>query len=328
MITIRHTVMPLALLSAAALTACGGGGGSNDGASSNPSATSQKLAITEANYQAVVNSSGSSALQATQPTGAASLVGVESRTTNWMGYVQTALNQIYLADRADRSLVGVEQSDCQSGSLNTTYTDTNNNGIKDAGDVYQADFASCVVQDGSKFNGKLTVTLQNVTGVNGKAVKLGFNAFSAEQSGFSGSVNGTMLFVATPKLYLVQSSDLRLNTIVGGKTQAESWSNFSFSAEPLDGSSYDSGSVATFSGTLVSSEFDNKSVDIATPQGLQFIGEAEVPNAGKMVVTGANGSTATLTVNNELSVTLSVDTNGDGKIDKSNDTTWNQFIGS
>lgn len=323
--------MPLALITAAVLTACGGGGSANDAAAT-PSSTGP-LAINEGNYQQVINNTSVSALSATEPAGASTFVGVEARTNKWMSYVLAAIDKTVDQGGAERSLVGVQTSYCASGNVDVAYTDTNQNGLRDGGDVVVANFSSCVVPEPgtsntSAFNGKMTITLKNVTGTQGQAFGLVFDAFKIDTTGFAGTVNGTMLYVLTPKLNMVDASSLRLDVVLGGKSQTDVWTNFKYSAEPLDGTDFESGASINFAGQLVTTSLGNRSVELTMPAPLQFVGQADVPNAGKIVIKGAAGSAASLTVNSELTVTLAVDANGDGVLDQSKTTTWTEFLGS
>lgn len=322
---------PLALIAAAALTACGGGGSSSDAAAT-PSSTGP-LSINEGNYQQVINNTGVSAMSAAEPAGASTLVNTTSQPNKLMPSVSVAVVKSIEQMRGDRSLIGVQVSGCSSGSLDAAYTDTNNNNRLDAGDVVVANFVSCAIPDAgsstlSKFNGKMTITLKQVTGTAGQAYGLNFDAFKIESPEFAGTVNGSMLYVLAPNLNLVDAPTLRLDVVVGGKTQTDSWTNFQYSLEPLNGTDFESGASVKFSGQLVSSSLDNKSVELTTPVALEFVGTADSPNAGKIVVKGAAGSNASATVINELSVTLAVDANGDGVSEQSKSVTWSEFLGS
>lgn len=331
MINVSRVCAPLALFAAAALTACGGGG-SNGGAPATPSSAGP-LAINEGNYQQVINNTGVSAMSATEPAGASTFVGVEAQTNKWMSYVLAAVAKTTEQVPEERSLMGVQASYCTAGSVDVAYTDTNNNNVRDAGDVLVANFASCTVPDAgsstlSKFNGKMTITLKKVTGTAGLAYGLDFASFKIETTEFAGTVNGSMLYVLAPNLNMVDAPNLRLDIVVAGKAQTDSWTNFQYSSEPLDGINFSSGVSMKFSGQLVSSSLSNQSVELTTPVALEFVGTADVPNAGKIVVKGAAGSNASATVNNELSVTLAVDANGDGVSEQTKSVTWSEFLGS
>ena len=101
----RAQYLALTFVSAAALTACGGGGGDKD----TPAQASslQRFVINEGNYKDVISTSGAATMQATQPSGTASLVGVQARTGNWMSWVQAVIDQVRATPAVERSLVGV-----------------------------------------------------------------------------------------------------------------------------------------------------------------------------------------------------------------------------
>lgn len=324
----RVQALAFTVVSAAALTACGGGGGGDSSSPAQPSSL-QRFAINEGNYKDVVSTSGAATMQATQPSGAASLVGVQARTGNWMSWVQAVIEQVRATPAMDRSLLGVEQSiPCTAGSGTVVYTDTNKNDVVDGGDVFQADFRACQAVDGSgKYDGKFVMTVQNVSGnTEGRAAKLAFTSLKVEQPDFKGTIDGNMLLVTTADLLMINAPELKLSTAAAGAAVVESWTNFQFTVEAASGG-FSVGSKMTFGGSLISSELDNKQVDISTPVALVFDGEAEAPSAGSMLVSGANGSTATVTVSSSTAVVLAVDANGDGKPEQSSTTTWSEFIG-
>mgnify|MGYP000903967934 CR=1 FL=1 len=323
----RAQYLALTFVSAAALTACGGGGGDKD----TPAQASslQRFVINEGNYKDVISTSGAATMQATQPSGTASLVGVQARTGNWMSWVQAVIDQVRATPAVERSLVGVEQSiPCASGSGTVVYTDANKNDKVDGGDVFQADFRACQAQDGSgKYDGKFVMTVQNVTGnTEGHAAKLAFTSLKVEQAEFKGTIDGNMLLVTTSDLVMINAPELKLATSAAGAAVVESWSNFQFSVEAANGG-FSAGSKMTFSGALTSSELGNKLVDISTPAALVFEGESESPSTGSILVTGANGSTASVTVTSSTAIVLAVDANGDGKSEQSSTTTWKDFLG-
>lgn len=62
-------------------------------------------------------------------------------------------------------------------------------------------------------------------------------------------------------------------------------------------------------------------VDYETPVGVEAVGDDE-PYTGEILVTGSGNSSVRIVVNDPTSVTLEVDTNGDGVIDQFIDTNW------
>ena len=334
MIAIRHIVVPMALLASAALTACGGGGGgggSNAGTNSTPS-SADKYAITADNYDKVISSAGAATAQASSSgrdgtSTDARLTGVESHVLNWSQLAQAAVSQA-LAQQGGQLLLGaVSNHACAiSGNMSVNLDGAGTDSSLAVGAVITVDYSACVEEAGSRLDGRIKMKVtqlgsdQDITGMN-----LDFTSFKATDSGSSEVVTGAMTVTKLPNLYVVNSPALNIVTTSGGVTQTEAWTNFLFTNANDDSLS---SRQVTFGGVLVSSELGNQSVEVTTPVALTYVGTSTVPNSGKLEIKGANNSIATLTVNSETApVTISVDTNGDGTVDKSKTVAWDQIVG-
>lgn len=328
MIAIRHIVMPMALLASAALTACGGGGGggSNDGANSTPSSV-EKYAITADNYDQVVASAGAAAGQASNSgRSGAQLVGAESRAIKWGQLAQAAVSQVLALQGEQTVLLGAAQSQAcaTSGTMSVNKEGAGANDTPAVNEVITATFTACVDPTGVRFDGNLKIKVTKLDAGNVSGMNLDFSSLKVLADSVTETLDGAMSVTILPDLYVVNSPALRIVTASAGVTQTDSWSNFLYTWATSS-----EGKQLSIGGVLVSSELGNKSVEVTTPVALTFIGEAPVPNSGKVVIKGANNSIATLTVNSEVTpVTISVDANGDGTPEKSKQVDWDQIGGA
>jgi len=84
--------------------------------------------------------------------------------------------------------------------------------------------------------------------------------------------------------------------------------------------------LATVTGDL-DSQLLGGSVHYETPVDIELVGDNE-PYTGEILVTGASNSSVRIVINDSTSVTLEVDTNGDGTVDEFIDTTWAALNGN
>ena len=76
-------------------------------------------------------------------------------------------------------------------------------------------------------------------------------------------------------------------------------------------------------GTIESSRLAGE-ISYTTPTTFQGAGVA-YPFAGEMLITGANNATVRLIALDEINVRIETDTDGDGSVDASEDTTWDDI---
>jgi hypothetical protein len=77
------------------------------------------------------------------------------------------------------------------------------------------------------------------------------------------------------------------------------------------------------SGTVDSTQLDGV-IDYDTPVTFQGQG-ADYPFAGELLITGADGGTIRLIATGNNNVTIETDTDGDGTLESSEDTTWDDI---
>ncbi|MGE5450538.1 MAG: hypothetical protein ACM3VZ_01675 [Acidobacteriota bacterium] len=332
MIAIRTVALPLAALACAALTACGGGGGNGSppggGGNSGPASVGP-LALGGDNYDRVISNAAAATAQAGSSGQSANqvLVGADSRALQWGRLAQAAARLALVQPTEPALLLGAATSRaCEgSGTVDVVKEGAGANGGLAVDEVVTAHFTACVDGFGNRFDGDLKIKLTQLNtqgGVEGMALK--FEGFKAVVDDVSETLDGTMAIQTLTDLYMLSAPALRIVTASGGVTQTESWSEFLFTVATST-----EGKQLSFGGQLTSSQLDNHSVEVSTPEALTFVGEAPSPNSGKVVIKGANHSVATLTVHSEVTaVTISVDANGDGTPETSKDVLWQDIIGT
>lgn len=211
-----------------------------------------------------------------------------------------------------------------SGSMTTAAEGGAADGGLAVNEVITIDYAGCMEEQGSRLDGRIKLKVTNLSAEREPVgMSLDFTSFKATDAAMSETITGSMAVTVLPDLYVVNSPALNLVTTSGSTTQTEAWTDFLYTF-----ASSSSGRQLTFSGALLSSKLGNQSVEVTTPVAVAYVGEASVPNSGKIVIKGANNSIATLTVNSETTpVTIAVDSNGDGTADKSKTVDWNQIVG-
>lgn len=301
------------------VAACGGGGSSSPVTPDSPD--QNVLGLSASNYQAVGQASMSSAFYLGNASGLVS--GSASGRVGGAG----ALRHAQVAGRPQAlAVVGPIAVPCdQGGSLSVTFSDLNNNGEFEVGDSLSLDAAACKL-DGAVTQGRVDLSLQSLTGVYGSrsfsaGLTLKLTAFGVSQgsnsllgdgsltASFSQTVAGTSEFGLTvPRLSLT------------GRVAGQSFSTtltdvqLSLKEDTVNGSAR---TRFTYGGTLLSSVFDNKQVQVSTPQELVIQGTDDYPSSGVLLVRGKGNSTLRITAVNAVQARLELDAEGDGVFETS-----------
>ena len=217
---------------------------------------------------------------------------------------------------------------CDTGNANVVINDTGTPGLS-TGDSASFTFNACVLDSGGipvTMNGTLAFEATDVTGAPpgpfSYALTCSFNSFSIHVLGVTVIVNGGFV------LELSSDDGDTFQSVVRGTYY----------------SVYAQAGQQAFSGTLSNFRLERNFtestgaylVDLqATVAGSQIGGEAtfettvpftgtdpDDPDAGTMVVTGAEGTTATLVALNNVDVQILLDLDGDGTTDATINTTW------
>jgi hypothetical protein len=315
----------------AALTACGGGGGDNPA-----DAPVQRLSISETNAAAVsaeaIDAGGAARSSGEALTGV-QVSGASAESASTMTALVGALRRARDL-QAPAAVVGatVSATDTCTGGGTVTLTGTKANpDVDTAGDNVNFTFNSCV-EGGVTLNGSLSAAIVSVNPAQTlEVVDVGANQFTATRLGIGGRLHGTVrvtLDDTDPAKSVVQvgSSSISFNRLVAGNVRAtRTLSNYAYLSETTvaTGSvaetfSYDASGSFPRLGTYA---FSAKTTQpVVTPAG------AAVPSSGAGKVTGANGSSVTITVITG-GVRLEVDRNGDNVIDAVLTRSWAELDG-
>lgn len=316
------------IASASLLAACGGGGKGGGLGSGNPSAMIQinsgnGLAVTQIAYEAALASASIGDL--TGDTGV--IAGAPGGVSKVSGVVGAA-NKTGAA--ASQVPIPPTESPCDvsgfvtiSGDIADIITPT-----LSPGDYFDIEFNRCVDIPGEETHGNLhfdvdafagdflgglydmTMTLElvrfrvttaeDVITSNGEAT---VTLNTANSPSVSASVNGRSMSVDT-------------------NTSSESLFNFQ-SVQTLDGRLVPAPFTMTASGTLDTTQI-NGSVRYSTP--VMFEGfDGAYPGVGEFLVTG-DGSSARLVAESNTTIRIELDTDGDGTINETINTTWAELM--
>ncbi|MCC8401479.1 hypothetical protein LJ655_06150 [Paraburkholderia sp. MMS20-SJTN17] len=326
------------LISACLLAACGGGGGgtsaSNPGSNSN-SGSGAVGVITSTNAQDAVAYaySGVQDLGTQSSTGASLATGVSVETPT-AGLITASLAQLYkgLGVQPVNNLVaGVTTSAasaCASGGTISVSVTAANPGIVSNGDSMTITANSCS-ENGEVINGQLTYGFNNLSGTIGSSTQwsatltLNYNNLTLQSGGITIAANGDMSlgYSQTDSQHAtatVSGSSLQMNlTQSNGTVISRKLTAYSFNGS-IAGTTNTSSANFTLTGS--SPTLGSVSYTVKTKTPFQAIGSAN-PSVGSMTVT-ANNSSATLTVIDSTNVKIDIDSNGDGVIDQTINTTW------
>jgi hypothetical protein len=301
-------------VASALLVACGGGGGG----SSSETAQAQRVVITQSNATPV-------AAEAIDAGGAGSgasgsLTGVQVSSTSAPVSAMTALAnavQRGLNTTAPSALVGATVTQACGGGGSITISSSNTQA--------SLTFNSCV-ENGATATGTLSVTLvSGNTAIQFVADATASN-FTITSAGLGERLNGTMRVSfdetsSTHALITITSSSLLFDRLLNGTARAtRTLTNYNYY---IDTTIATGSSSQTFSYTVSGSfpGFGTVSFDAQTTQPIITLSGAVHPSSGAGKVTGANGTSVTVTVIS-TGVRLDIDTNGDGVTDATLTRTW------
>ncbi|WP_233800700.1 hypothetical protein [Paraburkholderia sp. HP33-1] len=325
------------LFSACLLVACGGGGGgtsaSNSSSNSNSAATG---VITTTNAQDAVAYaySGVQDLGTQSSTGASLAAGVSIETPT-AGLISASLSQLYkgLGVQPVNNLVagvttGSSASCASGGTISVSVTEATP-GIVSNGDSMTITATNCS-ENGEVINGQLAYGFSNISGTIGSStawsatLTLNYTNLTLQSGGVTIGANGDMSLGynqtdSQDATAVVSGSSLQMNlTQSGGTVISRTLTAYSFNGS-ISGSTNTSSANFTLTGS--SPALGSVNYTVKTTTAFQAVSGAN-PSVGSMTVTAANNSTATLTAIDSTNVRIDIDSNGDGVIDQTINTTW------
>lgn len=323
----RWLVTGWCALIAMLLSGCGGGG-SGGGASVPPAS---KIIITSANAPQVASAAINSAYALNGQSSALGQVLGVSITTNSsapsLGAITRRIFKQAIQVTAPVAVTGVVVKDTVScwsqGTVTATANVANVNSLT-AGDSISATFDTCDDEFGVLITGTINLTITNFSG---DPLLLGAFTLGVR--------------VSTPGLLVMDG--LHSEAITGGFTLTSTSPNGVNITDSFSGSSLTitaNGVIGTFtnfnmtatrnistnaytfsiSGTIASSTLGG-SISIQTTNTISGVDPSD-PDTGQLVVSGANGTSVTVTVIDSTNIQLDVDEDGDGVADKTINTTW------
>lgn len=312
-----------------ALTACGGGSSSGDSGT----APTPALTITEDNAVEVAAAVTSNALQdAEEPIGVEFIQNGLSGggITKPSGAAQLALLEKTLEQlRIQGVPAGPSSStitvDCEASGTQTIAVNIGTEGQLSSGDSISLRYDNCVDLDDEVYDGSIAVKITAVTGlafgdIFGLTFNFVFSNFYNEYEGSSSTINGTYSVSISAEAEVLTSS-----VTISSLTGTGDGISFSIQNYQTETTFNESTGAYTMSvdGTLSSDEIGGTvnfdTIDVISGNASSGSG---YPSAGILEITGANGSSLTLTVESETSVLLEIDNDGDGTIDATLNTTW------
>lgn len=333
-VSIRLT---LAIAATTLVAACGGGGGGGGGGSGSSSSTitvpSTPVGITTSNAPQVAGASTSTvdAVAGAGSLGGSALgvsisdSGVPRPSLSSLVVAQVAAiagNAPQLASLATGAVTSATINCSGGGSMGVSFDDADSSTTLTRGDTLAVTLNSCVSQ-GETLTGSLGVAVQALTGTPGSTawstiLGLTFNNTTTVSGGlvssFTGSPTLTYSVAGT-----TETMDLSSTSSLSGTYAGNSFvlSNFTIhQTQNTATNAYTLSIGGTFASSLMAG-----SVTMSTPTPLAGNGSAH-PSSGVVKLTGAGGSSVTLTALDSTNVTLDIDSNGDGMIDTTQSRTW------
>lgn len=322
----RKTVIILA--SAALLSACGGGGDGGGVTSAGPAAP-----ISAANQEAVAQDALGTSFQLLDSAAQSPLVAAvvtDERALMRRARAEMAKLPTYIAN-APKAVAGAvfsEQANCTSGgTVVVTANDADNNSVLSQGDSLAIAFNSCG-EGAETLNGTLAFSVGPVSGTVGVypysgEITMSFGNLTLSGAGYSFHANGSVtLQTAVNGVNAisegVSAPSLTMSATYAGVTRSRSLNGYIAVHDRTPDATYTyldaytGGGMVTGSNTLAS-----VSATFTTP--IPFVRRAAdlYPYVGQMVLTGMNNSKLRITAEDNDSVMLEVDADGDGAYESS-----------
>ena len=205
-----------------------------------------------------------------------------------------------------------------SGDLASLFTLT-------PGDRINIEYVDCDDDLGEVLNGRIEMTVATYSGdvnlglyvLTMDVLMIDFEVVTAADTVMSnGDSTVTIDTTGLPTIAMsITGSSLTTDTM----TSSETVTDFS-TAQSVDTTAPPQPYALTSSGTVDSTELSGL-IDYDTPLQFDGLGPA-YPYAGELLVTGASGATVRLIALDEVNVRIETDSNGDGVVDTTEDTTW------
>lgn len=195
-------------------------------------------------------------------------------------------------------------------------------------DTFRVEYELCDDGNGEVIDGVIDFTVREFTGdllsglfmVSMDAILTNFQIVTAADTiTNNGDATASLDYMQTP---LISAGISGTSMIIDSNSSSETLRNYA-SNETIDGGLQALPYTMTAFGTLDTTQLDGI-VQYSTP--VTFTGEGlEYPSAGSLLVQGEDSSSRLTAIDN-VNVMLEVDTNGDGDIDNTINTTWAELL--
>lgn len=325
------------------LAACGGGGGSDDGNSFGGGGSgSDSVTLTSENAETVTAAVVNTAFGTDDFSSGIGLIGVVQTTDNVeygveevVGEIFGGFQKLYYSGTADL-LSGVVIPPETTACLNENGTMTVSGEVTDptmaeitSGDFIRIEFSNCDLGEGVTLNGVVTGTFGELSGDFNNEIPPYSLSMSVEMDQFSiTSVGETVVADGDFSLSLSISETQTSTQVLEGQFlqftydgQIIALEDFNISQEiDLTSGAY----TRDISGVL-NSDAIGGSVEFTTVQTFEGSGIGN-PEAGELLITGANNSTVRVIVIDAVNLALEVDSDGNSTVDNTINTTWDELL--
>jgi len=327
-----NRVYPFLLSVSALLSACGGGGSKPVAPTQPPVVGDPPLVLSTTNAKPAMQIAYGSTMQSME-TG--SLVGDSGIASTSSGDFQKASTQRSMSELLTRALqkdpLGPDTFDCGVSGTTTISGEIANILLGfTPGDTINVDAVDCDDGLGEVVNGRMEMTVvtfatdpllgtylleMDVQLIDFEVVTATDTIVSNGDSRVSMDTNGTPLIV-------ISISGLSMATVSMASTEIVSDFMTSQTVDTMAAAGSEPYTLSA-SGTINSTQLAGE-IDYTSPVTFQGVGAA-YPFAGQLLVTGANNGTVRLIALDEINVRIETDTNGDGTLESSEVTTWDDI---
>lgn len=321
------------LTSAAALllSACGGGSGSTPAVSPPVTGNTGDLVVTSSNAKPAARVAYDASSESRDSGGRVSDAGLASSPGGFQkpgapaglaGAVTSVLQKVPVSQTVDCGI------DPTFGTQTLTY-DFAAPGTLSANDTIVVEFTDCDQGLGEVLNGRMEMTVRIFSGdllVSGlyllemDVMLIDFRVTTATDEILSNGDSTVSVDTTGNPLILMSISGNSLATVTNTTTQIVT--NFD-NSQSVDTTAPPEPYTLDTSGTVDSTELDGI-IAFTTPVTFQGAGDG-YPFAGELLITGANGATIRLVALSDVNVRIDTDSDGDGMVDDSETTTWDDI---
>lgn len=312
------------------LSACGGGSSSAPPppASPPPPPAATGLVVTTANAKPAVRVAYSSTMQSTDTGGLVGGAGLASSQDT--GGLQKPAGGTFsgLSSIMQKVPLGPDTYDCGVSGTQTISGELASLLTLTAGDQINVDAADCDDGLGEVINGRMEMTVATFSGdlllalylLEMDVLLIDFEVTTATDSVLSNGDSRVSLDTTGTPLISMGISGNSMTTVTNTSTTI--MGNFDTS-QTVDTSAIPEPYTLSASGTVDSSELGGV-ISYSTPVTFQGAG-ASYPYAGEMLINGADGATIRLIAIDSVNIRIEIDTDGNGTVDDSEDTTWDDI---